>query len=168
MEYLGDDILKLILSLCESSILQELLLTSKKLYKIAESELWSKIVIVGEKIPLDKYLAFNASSKKPYWPISESSENEEIEEEFNNSNALIQKDALKINDLKEKYIIAKDIIKKCAKTIEDIKDFESVLVCGFTKDGDFYLASSEGEIKDNLWLIENVKMHLWNSMAGEE
>jgi len=47
-----------------------------------------------------------------------------IEEEFNNSNALIQKDALKINDLKEKYIIAKDIIKKCAKTIEDIKDFE--------------------------------------------
>ena len=47
-----------------------------------------------------------------------------IEEEFNNSNALIQKDALKINDLKEKYIIAKDIIKKCAETIADIKDFE--------------------------------------------
>ena len=58
---------------------------------------------------------------------------------------------------------------KVAKALlEDIKDFESVLVCGFTKDGDFYLASSEGEIKENLWLIENVKMQLWNSMAGEE
>jgi hypothetical protein len=58
---------------------------------------------------------------------------------------------------------------KVAKALlEDIKDLESVLVCGFTKDGDFYLASSEGEIKDNLWLIENVKMQLWNSMAGEE
>jgi hypothetical protein len=58
---------------------------------------------------------------------------------------------------------------KVAKALlEDIKDFESVLVCGFTKDGDFYLASSEGEIKENLWLIENVKMQLWNSMAGED
>lgn len=51
---------------------------------------------------------------------------------------------------------------------EDVGDFESLLVCGFTKDGDFYLATSEGEIKENLWLIENVKMQLWNSMIGED
>jgi hypothetical protein len=58
---------------------------------------------------------------------------------------------------------------KVAKALlEDIKDFESLLVCGFTKDGEFYLASSEGEIKENLWLIENVKMQLWDSMAGED
>lgn len=59
--------------------------------------------------------------------------------------------------------------EKVAKAlIQEINDFESVLVCGFTKDGDFYLASSEGEIKENLWLIENVKMQLWNSMSGED
>lgn len=58
---------------------------------------------------------------------------------------------------------------KIAKALtEDINDFDSLLVCGFTKDGDFYLASSEGEIKENLWLIENVKMQLWESMAGED
>jgi hypothetical protein len=59
--------------------------------------------------------------------------------------------------------------EKIAKALlEEINDFDSVLVCGFTKDGDFYLASSEGEIKENLWLIENVKMQLWDSMAGED
>lgn len=59
--------------------------------------------------------------------------------------------------------------EKIAKALsEEIQDFESVLVCGFTKDGQFYLASSEGEIKENLWLIENVKMQLWETMAGEE
>lgn len=58
---------------------------------------------------------------------------------------------------------------KVAKAVmQDIKEFDSLLVCGFTKDGDFYLASSEGEIKENLWLIENVKMQLWNSTMGDE
>lgn len=58
---------------------------------------------------------------------------------------------------------------KIAKALtDDIKDFESLLVCGFTKDGDFYLATSEGEVKENLWLIENVKMQLWEIMAGED
>ena len=58
---------------------------------------------------------------------------------------------------------------KIAKALlEEVDIFENLLVCGFTKDGQFYLASSEGEIKENLWLIENVKMQLWETMAGEE
>lgn len=59
--------------------------------------------------------------------------------------------------------------EKIAKALlEEINDFDSLLVCGFTKDGDFYLASSEGEIKENIWLIENVKMQLWDSMVGDD
>lgn len=58
---------------------------------------------------------------------------------------------------------------KIAKALyEEVDIFDTLLVCGFTKDGQFYLASSEGEIKENLWLIENVKMQLWETMAGEE
>jgi exonuclease SbcC len=47
-----------------------------------------------------------------------------IEKEYNESNDLIQKDDKKINDVKEKYIIAKDIIKKSKDTIDNLKDFE--------------------------------------------
>ena len=58
---------------------------------------------------------------------------------------------------------------KIAKALyEEVSMFDTLLVCGFTKDGQFYLASSEGEIKENLWLIENVKMQLWETMAGED
>jgi hypothetical protein len=58
---------------------------------------------------------------------------------------------------------------KIAKALyEEVGMFDTLLVCGFTKDGQFYLASSEGEIKENLWLIENVKMQLWETMAGED
>lgn len=47
-----------------------------------------------------------------------------IQKEYNNSNEQIQKDDIRINDLKEKCIIAKDIIKKCTDAIDDLKDFE--------------------------------------------
>ncbi len=47
-----------------------------------------------------------------------------IEKEYNASNEAIQMNDVKINDLKEKCIIAKDIIKKSGKSIDDLKDFE--------------------------------------------
>jgi len=47
-----------------------------------------------------------------------------IEKEYNESNDLIQKDDKKINDVKEKCIIAKDIIKKSKDAIDNLKDFE--------------------------------------------
>jgi exonuclease SbcC len=47
-----------------------------------------------------------------------------IEKEYNDNTKLLQEKETKINDLKEKCIIAKNIINKCTESIEDLKDFE--------------------------------------------
>lgn len=52
--------------------------------------------------------------------------------------------------------------------IEVADELESMLVLGFTKAGEFYLATSEGEIKENLWIIENARIHFYNEMSGNE
>ena len=52
--------------------------------------------------------------------------------------------------------------------IEIADELESLLVIGFTKAGEFYLATSEGEIKENLWIIENARIHFYNEMSGNE
>ena len=68
-QYLSQDLLTLITSLCETSTLQELMLTCKSLHCIAEAELWSKIVIVGKKINYGEIMAFwsaNRELKRPW------------------------------------------------------------------------------------------------------
>jgi DNA repair exonuclease SbcCD nuclease subunit len=47
-----------------------------------------------------------------------------IEKEYNENNKLLEKNDVKMNELKEKCIIANNIIKKCGETIDDINDFE--------------------------------------------
>ena len=51
---------------------------------------------------------------------------------------------------------------------EVAKGLDSVIICGFTKEGEFYFATSEGEIKDNVWIIENAKMQLWEATLGRD
>jgi DNA repair exonuclease SbcCD ATPase subunit len=57
-----------------------------------------------------------------------------IEKEFNESNKLVEKNDIKMGELKEQCIIAKNILKKCEDTINDIKDFE-LLVNIFKNNG---------------------------------
>ena len=53
---------------------------------------------------------------------------------------------------------------KIAKALyEEVDIFDTLLVCGFTKDGQFYLASSEGEIKENLWQFAQAAS-LWSHL----
>jgi len=47
-----------------------------------------------------------------------------IEKEYNENNKLLEQNDVKMNDLREKCIIAKNIIKKCGESIDDINDFE--------------------------------------------
>ena len=47
-----------------------------------------------------------------------------IEKEYKTNNEILQNDDLKINNLREKCIIARDIIKKCEESNKDIDDFE--------------------------------------------
>lgn len=59
--------------------------------------------------------------------------------------------------------------KTMAENLSEIAEsLDTMLVCGHTKDGQFYFASSEGEAKDILWLIENAKMTLWEDVLGRE
>jgi hypothetical protein len=51
---------------------------------------------------------------------------------------------------------------------EDHAAFDQVLVCGFHKDGSLFVATSSGEYKDNLYLLEMAKMHLYESTKVEE
>ncbi len=57
-----------------------------------------------------------------------------IEKEYNESNKLVEKNDIKMGELKEQCIIAKNILKKCEDTINDIKDFE-LLVNIFKNNG---------------------------------
>jgi hypothetical protein len=61
---LGEDALKILMSLCESSTLIQLMQTCKICHKIAESELWSKVLIFGRKVHFDDYHAFCRDVKK--------------------------------------------------------------------------------------------------------
>ena len=46
------------------------------------------------------------------------------DKEYNENNKLLEQNDVKMNDLREKCIIAKNIIKKCGESIDDINDFE--------------------------------------------
>lgn len=47
---------------------------------------------------------------------------------------------------------------------EVVDSVESIMTIGFLKDGSFFLSTSEGEIKENLWILENAKMNFREHM----
>jgi hypothetical protein len=47
-----------------------------------------------------------------------------IEKEYNENNKLLEKTEINMNELKEKCIIAKNIIKTCGEAVDDLEDFE--------------------------------------------
>jgi DNA repair exonuclease SbcCD nuclease subunit/DNA repair exonuclease SbcCD ATPase subunit len=47
-----------------------------------------------------------------------------IEKEYNENNKLLEKNEINMNELKEKCIVAKNIIKTCGEAIDDLEDFE--------------------------------------------
>ena len=42
------------------------------------------------------------------------------------------------------------------------------MTIGFLKDGSFFLSTSEGEIKENLWILENAKMNFLEYMSLDD
>jgi chromosome segregation ATPase len=46
-----------------------------------------------------------------------------IEKEYNENNKLLEKNEINMNELKEKCIVAKNIIKTCGEAIDDLEDF---------------------------------------------
>ncbi len=90
---------------------------NKKLANLKENE-DILLIINKNKDNYDRYCKIKKqldSIEKEYF---------KIEKEYNESNDSIEKDNKKINDLKEKCIIAKDIIKKSKDAIDNLKDFE--------------------------------------------
>jgi hypothetical protein len=59
MAHLSDDDLESIFALCDTLTLTKLLLVSKQFNRIAESELWSEIVIISKKVPVEHLIAFH-------------------------------------------------------------------------------------------------------------
>jgi len=52
--------------------------------------------------------------------------------------------------------------------VESEPEIESILAVGFLKNGAFFLTTSEGEIKENMWIIENAKMNFRDFMVEDD
>jgi hypothetical protein len=65
----------------------------------------------------------------------------------------------------DEKIPVKELLEELLK-VEDT--FESILVCGFSKTGVFYYISSEGDLKENAWILENAKISLQDLILNPE
>ena len=60
-------------------------------------------------------------------------------------------------------------VKELLESLLEVEDtFESILVCGFSKNGTFYYISSEGDLKENCWILENAKISLQDLILNPE
>ena len=122
------------LNILEKKLFSIKLQKEKLLNSISKTENYIKDnQVVFDRINLnkdnyDKY----CSIKKEFDVVKK--EFQIIEKEFNESNKLVEKTDIKMGELKEQCIIAKNILNKCEDTINDIKDFE-LLVNIFKNNG---------------------------------
>lgn len=60
-------------------------------------------------------------------------------------------------------------VKELLEILQESADnFESVLFCGFDKRGIFYYVCSDGDLKENSWILENARLSLQDLILNPE